>query len=48
MTLFGDQAHELVNQVKMAMDNQIPYTYLRDQVITHPVMSEIFNALFDL
>ncbi len=48
VTLFGDQAHELVNQVKMAMDNQIPYTYLRDQVITHPVMSEIFNALFDL
>ena len=48
VTLFGDQAHELVNQVKMAMDNQIPYTYLRDQVITHPVMSEIFNTLFDL
>ncbi|AEB30422.1 putative pyridine nucleotide-disulfide oxidoreductase YkgC [Carnobacterium sp. 17-4] len=48
VTLFGDQAHELVNQVKMAMDNHIPYTYLRDQVITHPVMSEIFNTLFDL
>ncbi|WP_035051823.1 FAD-dependent oxidoreductase [Carnobacterium pleistocenium] len=48
VTLFGDQAHELVNQVKMAMDNQIPYTYLRDQVVTHPVMSEIFNALFDM
>ncbi|WP_407371060.1 FAD-dependent oxidoreductase [Carnobacterium sp.] len=48
VTLFGDQAHELVNQVKMAMDNHIPYTYLRDQVVTHPVMSEIFNTLFDL
>jgi len=48
VTLFGDQAHELVNQVKMAMDNQIPYTYLRDQVVTHPVMSEIFNSLFDM
>lgn len=48
VTLFGDQAHELVNHVKMAMDNQIPYTYLRDQVVTHPVMSEIFNTLFDM
>ena len=48
VTLFGDQAHELVNQVKMAMDNHIPYTYLRDQVVTHPVMSEIFNTLFDM
>ncbi len=48
VTLFGDQAHELVNQVKMAMDNHIPYTYLRDQVVTHPVMSEIFSTLFDM
>ncbi|SFH51905.1 FAD-dependent oxidoreductase [Pisciglobus halotolerans] len=48
VSLFGDQAHELVNMMKMAMDNHIPYTYLRDQVITHPVMSEIFNTLFDL
>lgn len=47
-TLFGDQAHELINQIKMAMDNDIPYTYLRDQLFTHPVMSEVFNNLFDM
>src|SRR5699024_4243474 len=27
VSLFGDQAHELVNMMKMAMDNHIPYTY---------------------
>lgn len=48
VTLFGDQSHELVNFVKLAMDHQIPYTALRDQMITHPVMSEIFNTLFDM
>lgn len=48
VTLFGDQAHELVNTVKLAMDHQLPYTALRDQMITHPVMSEIFNTLFDM
>lgn len=48
VTLFGDQAHELVNFVKLAMDNDLDYTVLRDQMMTHPVMSEIFNSLFDM
>ncbi len=42
VTLFGDQGHELVNTVKLAMDHHLPYTALRDQMMTHPVMSEIF------
>lgn len=48
VTLFGDQAHELVNYVKLAMDNDLQYTVFKKQMITHPVMSEIFNTLFDL
>ena len=47
-TLFGDQAHELVNFVKLAMDNDLPYTVLRDQMKTHPVMTEIFSSLFNM
>lgn len=48
VTLFGDQAHELVNTVKLVMDNDLPYTVLRDQMKTHPVMFEIFGSLFDM
>ena len=46
VTLFGDQAHELVNYAKLAMDEELSYTVLRDKMITHPVMMEIFNTLF--
>lgn len=48
VTLFGDQAHELVNFVKLAMDNELLYTVFKNQMMTHPVMSEIFNTLFDI
>lgn len=39
-------SYELINLIKMAMDNKIPYTYLRDNIYTHPTMSECFNDLF--
>lgn len=45
-TLFGPESHELINLVKLAMDLDVPYSYLRDQVYNHPVMSEAFNDLF--
>ncbi len=48
ITLYGDQAHELVNYVKLAMDNELPYTAIKHQMINHPVMTEIFNTLFDI
>lgn len=44
--LFCAESHELINQIKMAMDAKIPYTVLRDAVYTHPTMSESFNDLF--
>jgi len=45
-SLFGDQSHELINFIKMAMDNNLPYTVFRDQMMTHPVMAENLNTLF--
>ncbi|WP_079527917.1 FAD-containing oxidoreductase [Halobacillus hunanensis] len=45
-SLFGPESPELINLVKLAMDLEAPYTYLRDQIYNHPVMSESFNALF--
>ncbi|RLL41311.1 FAD-containing oxidoreductase [Oceanobacillus piezotolerans] len=45
-SLFGPESPELINLVKLAMDLEAPYTYLRDQIYNHPVMSESFNNLF--
>lgn len=45
-TLFGNQSHELINLITMAMDNHIPYTYFTKQLFTHPTMAENFNDLF--
>ena len=47
-SLYGDKAEELINYIKMAMDNKIPYTYIRDNVFTHPTMSESFNDLMSI
>jgi len=45
-SLFGPESPELINLVKLAMDLDASYTYLRDQIYNHPVMSESFNTLF--
>lgn len=45
-TLFGPQSPELINLIKLAMDLDVPYSYLRDQMYNHPVMSESLNDLF--
>ncbi|MDN7246219.1 FAD-containing oxidoreductase [Planococcus shenhongbingii] len=47
-SLFGPESPELINLVKLAMDLDAPSTFLRDQIYNHPVMSEAFNALFDV
>jgi pyruvate/2-oxoglutarate dehydrogenase complex dihydrolipoamide dehydrogenase (E3) component len=44
--LFCAESHELINLIKTAMDSEIPYTALRDQIYTHPTMAEAFNDLF--
>lgn len=44
-TLYGKNAEELINYIKIAMDNKISYTYIRDAIFTHPTMIESFNDL---
>ncbi|MBM7642000.1 FAD-containing oxidoreductase [Streptococcus loxodontisalivarius] len=46
-TLFGSNSHEIINLIKMAMDNKIPYTYIKNQVFTHPTMAENLNDVFN-
>ncbi|EKC6421849.1 FAD-containing oxidoreductase [Staphylococcus pseudintermedius] len=47
-TLYGQQSEELINIVKLAIDQQLPYAVLRDNIYTHPTMAESFNDLFNL
>lgn len=44
--LFCVESHEMINLIKLAIDSGIPYTVLRDNIYTHPAMSEAFNDLF--
>ncbi|WP_353421565.1 hypothiocyanous acid reductase MerA [Staphylococcus delphini] len=46
-TLYGKQSEELINIVKLVIDQQLAYTVLRDQIYTHPTMAESFNDLFN-
>lgn len=46
--LFCAESYEVINLIKLAMDNGIPYTVLRDMVYTHPTMSEGLNDLFNI
>lgn len=45
-TLFCAESHELINLIKIAMDNNIPSSYLKNQIFTHPTMAEALNDLF--
>ena len=44
--LFCVESHEMINLLKLAIDSSIPYTVLRDNIYTHPTMSEALNDLF--
>lgn len=45
-TLFCHAAGEMISTVQMVMQAQMPYTVLRDGVLTHPTMTEGLNLLF--
>ncbi len=45
-TLYGIESYELINMISLAMKAHLSYTILRDQIYTHPTMSEAFNDLF--
>ncbi|MFU2222442.1 FAD-containing oxidoreductase [Streptococcus pluranimalium] len=46
-TLFGTNSEEIINLIKLAMDNKVPYTYIKNQVFTHPTMAENLNDVFN-
>ncbi|WP_199295866.1 mercuric reductase [Trichocoleus sp. FACHB-591] len=45
-SLFCHEAGEVISTVQMVMQAQMPYTVLRDAVLTHPTMTEGLNMLF--
>jgi pyruvate/2-oxoglutarate dehydrogenase complex dihydrolipoamide dehydrogenase (E3) component len=45
-SLFCHAAGEVISTVQMVMQAQMPYTVLRDSVLTHPTMAEGLNLLF--
>lgn len=46
VSLLGPEAGEMVTTVQTAMLADLPYTALRDMIITHPTMGEALNLLF--
>jgi pyruvate/2-oxoglutarate dehydrogenase complex dihydrolipoamide dehydrogenase (E3) component len=45
-TMIGPEAGEVMTVVETAMIAGLPFTTLRDAIITHPTMAEGLNALF--
>ena len=45
-TIFCQGAEEIINLITLAMDNHTPYTYLAQQIFTHPSLAEDLNDLF--
>jgi pyruvate/2-oxoglutarate dehydrogenase complex dihydrolipoamide dehydrogenase (E3) component len=45
-TILAYDAHELINVIALAMRHGITATTLRDEIYTHPSMTEAFNDLF--
>ena len=48
VVLFGEDSHEVINIVVLAMIMKQPYTVLANQIFTHPTMAEALNDLFTL
>ncbi|MEH2419870.1 MAG: mercuric reductase [Nostoc sp.] len=45
-SLLCHEAGEVISTVQMVMQAQMPYTILRDGILTHPTMTEGLNILF--
>lgn len=45
-TLYSTGSEELINLVKLAIDQKVPYSVLGNNIYTHPTMAEAFNDLF--
>jgi pyruvate/2-oxoglutarate dehydrogenase complex dihydrolipoamide dehydrogenase (E3) component len=46
-TAFGNEAGDLMAVVQIAIIAGMPYTSLRDAILTHPTMAEGLTVLFD-
>lgn len=46
--LFCEESYEMINIVKLAMDLGADYHVLKEQIFTHPTMSEALNDLLDV
>ena len=46
--LLCEESYEMINTVKTAMDFGASYQYLRDNIFTHPTMTEALNDLFSI
>jgi pyruvate/2-oxoglutarate dehydrogenase complex dihydrolipoamide dehydrogenase (E3) component len=44
--MIGAEAGEVMSAVQTAMLGGLPYTVLRDAILTHPTMAEGLNGLF--
>ena len=42
-TIYGEESYEVINLIALAMKSKLPYTLLRDQIYTHPTMTEALN-----
>lgn len=42
------ESAEIINTVSLAMNADEDYTFLRDNIFTHPTKSEALNDLFSL
>lgn len=42
-TIYGEESYEVINLIALAMKAKLPYTMLRDQIYTHPTITEALN-----
>ncbi|WP_165005501.1 FAD-dependent oxidoreductase [Enterococcus sp. ZJ1668] len=42
-SIYAEESQEVINLITLAMNGNLPYTLLRDQIYTHPTMSEALN-----
>lgn len=46
MTIYAEEAYETINLIALAMQQHVPATVLRDQIYSHPTMTEALNDVF--
>ncbi|PTI83392.1 dihydrolipoamide dehydrogenase [Staphylococcus xylosus] len=47
-SLYGLQSEEIINLIKLAIDQKLSYKVLKENIYTHPTMVESLNDLFNM